>query len=961
MTLKVNERLAGVVIIAVVLALPIVSPSFLARAQSPISVSPKPVATAEPLPFDRGSAALWQSLQKLHTRASLLMVTAHADDEDGGMLTYESRGRGVRAALLTLNRGEGGANVMSPDYFDALGLVRTQEILAADGYYGTQQFWTPVCDYGFSKTKEEALEKWGHDRVLGSVVRVIRMTRPLVITSVFVGGRTDGHGNHQLAGQMAQEAFKAAGDPNMFPEQLKEGLRPWKPLKDYAHVPFAMITDKGIYDYADGKYYPAEFQNYTNGTVEKGQLSTNVEVPEGEYNPHLGLTYAQIAHLGLGHQKSQNGGTGMSPAEADMSPYHRFASVVSTSDKESTFFDGIDVSLMGIAGLAQGGDTTFVKDGLTQINSIVEKAMSAFSADKPEAIAGTLAAGLKATNELIEKVSSSGLNEDSKYDLQHELKVKQAQFANAIAESLGVSVLATVAPEKEPTGPFARFFRNPETFTVALPGQQFHVNVHANFPTDTAVQMEGVSLSSSAKEQWNIQADSQASGVLKQMSKDVRFTVGVPSNAGYTQPYFTRPNIEQAYYDVKDPQLANMSLAPYPLFATLKFSLDGAPFEVSQVVQSVKRFTGPGLVFQPLIVGPAISLTMTPSSGIVPLDSKAFDVTVTVHSNVKGPAKGTVRLELPQGWRASQQEFSTTKDGDDQTLQFHVTPGKIEPKPYTVTAVATYDGQDFKVGYRTVGYPGLRPYNLYRASTYNTTGVDAKVAPGLNVGYIVGAGDDVPQSLVNLGINVHFLSPEDLAKADLSHFNAIITGVRAYAAREDLKTYNNRLLDYVKNGGVAIIQYNTPEYDNNYGPYPYKMGMNPEEVTDEYSKVQILEPSNPVFNWPNKISSADFEHWVEERGSKFLESWDSHYQALLETHDPGQADQKGGLLYAKYGNGVYVYCAYAFYRELPEGVPGAYRLFANLISLGKSPQAKGQQTTVKRTGMTPKGVSQTGN
>src|SRR5436309_11968206 len=371
-------------------------------AQSPAAVDSRAGASAHPLPFDRGSAALWQSLQKLHTRSSLLMVTAHPDDEDGGMLTYESRGQGVRATLLTLNRGEGGANVMSSDYFDALGLVRTEELLAADRYYGTQQFWTRVCDYGFSKTKEEALDKWGHDRVLGDVVRVVRMIRPLAITSVFVGGRTDGHGNHQVAGQMAQEAFKEAGDPAMFPEQIKEGLRPWKPLKDYARVPFARITDKGIYDYADGKYYPAEFQNYTNGTVIKGELSASVEIAEGDYNTILGLTYAQVSRLGLGHQKSQNGGTGLPPAEEEMASYHRFASLVSVPEKESSFFEGIVVSLAGIADLAQGGDVAFLKEGLSNINSLVERAISGFSAQHPEAIASTLADGLKATRALIE-------------------------------------------------------------------------------------------------------------------------------------------------------------------------------------------------------------------------------------------------------------------------------------------------------------------------------------------------------------------------------------------------------------------------------------------------------------------------------------------------------------------------------------------------------------------------------
>jgi LmbE family N-acetylglucosaminyl deacetylase len=926
--------------------LPFLDRSIPVSAQSPNAVSTKPIPAAQPLAFDRGAAALWQSLQKLHTRGSLLMVTAHPDDEDGGMLTYESRGQGGRVTLLTLNRGEGGANVMSSDYFDALGLVRTEELLAADRFYGAQQFWTRVCDYGFSKTKEEALDIWGHDRVLADVVRVIRMTRPLVITSVFVGGRTDGHGNHQVAGQMAQEAFGVAGDPAMFPEQIKEGLRPWKPLKDYARVPYSPITDKGIYDYADGKYYPAEFRNYTEGTVIRGALSASVEVPEGEYNPLLGLTYAQISRLGLDQQKSQSGGTGLPPAEAEMSSYHRFASLVSVGEKESSFFDGIDISLTSIAGLAQGGDSTFLKDGLSQINSLVEKAMNDFSAQHPETIASSLAAGLKKTRELMEKVASSGLAADSKYDVTHELNVKLAQLGNALAESLGISVLATVAPEKEPTGPFARFFRNQPTFQVAIPGQKFWVNVHATNPTNLPVQLESAGLEAPTNEQWTIDPAAQTGGTLKgNQSADLRFTVQTAPNARFTRPYFTRPDIEQAYYDIQDSTDLNLPLAPYPLSARWHFVFDGVPFELSQVVQSVKRVTGPGTVLEPLITGPGISVSIAPQAGIVPLGAKSFEVTVSIHSNVKGPAKGTVKLDLPEGWKAPQEEFATSNDGDDQTLNFHVTPAGLTEKAYAITAVATFDGHDYKEGYHTIGYSGLRTYNLYRASTYRTTGVDVKVAPNLSVGYIVGAGDDMPQSLVHLGINVHFLSPEDLASGNLSKFDAILLGVRTYAVREDLKINNGRILQYVKNGGVVIVQYNTPEYDHNYGPYPYKMGSNPEEVTDEHSRVEILAPTNPVFTWPNKITNKDFENWVEERGSKFLESWDAAYEPLLETHDPDQAPQKGGLVYAKYGKGVYIYNAYAFYRQMPEGVPGAYRIFANMVSLAKNPQLTGSHPT----------------
>jgi LmbE family N-acetylglucosaminyl deacetylase len=937
-----SRKIAPLRFVIAISAIVLVLGLTLIEAQSPAATSQSPDANGEPLLLDSGSRALWQSLQKLHTRASVLMVTAHPDDEDGGMLTYESRGQGANVTLLTLNRGEGGANVMSPDYFDALGLVRTEELLAADRNYGVDQYWTRVCDYGFSKTKEEALEKWGHDRVLADVVRVVRLTRPLIITSVFVGGRTDGHGNHQVAGQMAQEAFKAAADPAMFPEQIKQGLHPWKALKDYARVPYSPITEKGILDYADGKFYPAEFYNYTDGTVIKGALSAQVQVPEGDYNPVLGLTYVQTAMRGLGHQKSQSGGVGLTPAEADLNPYHRFASTLPASDTESSFFDGIDVSLTGIASLVQSGNSPFLKDGLANINALVEKAITDFSAQNPQTVARTLAEGLKSTRELMEKVSGSNLSGDAKYDVTHELQIKKSQFENALSEALGVSVLATIAPDKEPTGPFARFFRNPETFQVAIPGQEFWVKVHTTNPTSDPVTLESVALETPQGESWRTDPAMQSGGTLKSnQSSDLRFKVQVAEKAAFTRPYFSRPDIEQPYYDIRDPRYLSLPLAPYPLAARVRFSYNGVPFERAQVVQSIKRVTGPGLVADPLIVGPAISVSIMPQAGIVPLDEKTFDVSVSLHSNVKGPAKGSVRLDLPAGWNAAEQEFSAAKDGEDQTLSFHVTPGKIEETPYTITAIATYNGQQYKEGYHTIGYQGLRPYNLYRQSTYRTTGVDVKVAPGLKVGYITGAGDEIPQSLVNLGINVQFLSMGDLAGADLSRFDAIITGVRAYAVRDDLKTFNGRLLDYVKNGGVLIVQYNTPEYDHNFGPFPYKMGSNPEEVTDETSKVEILDGSNPIFTWPNKISGKDFEHWIEERGSKFLESWDTGYEPLLETHDPGQEPQKGGLLYAKYGKGVYIYNAYAFYRQMPEGVPGSYRLFANMISLAKSPQFAG--------------------
>ena len=305
-----------------------------------------------------GHAGMIRCLQALQTRASLMMVTAHPDDEDGGMLAYESRGQGARVALMTLNRGEGGQNVMTQDLDGALGVARTQELLIADRYMGVDQYFSRVVDYGFSKTREEALEKWGHDRVLSDCVRVVRMVRPLVVTSVFMGAATDGHGHHQVAGQMAQEVFNAAGDPTKFPEQISEGLRPWSPLKVYARAPFFQPTAEGMYDYAIDKFVPVRFFDYVNQKAFTNSPETTVEIPEGIAAPAAGLTYLQIAREGLGYQKTQNGGGTIPPAAPYNSPYHRFGSRVTAAEHETSFFDGIDVSLAGIATLA-GGDRGF--------------------------------------------------------------------------------------------------------------------------------------------------------------------------------------------------------------------------------------------------------------------------------------------------------------------------------------------------------------------------------------------------------------------------------------------------------------------------------------------------------------------------------------------------------------------------------------------------------------------------
>ena len=926
--------------------------SFLALSLSlsgPIAAAQQPEparyqsAYARPLPIDRGSVGLSQTLQKLHTRASLAMVTAHPDDEDGGMLTYMSRGQGVDTTLLTLNRGEGGQNVITGDYWDQLGTLRTQELLAAGNYYGIHQYFTRVADFGFSKTIEEALKTWGEDRVLYDAVRAIRIQRPLVVTSVFAGNVSDGHGHHQVAGYTAQRVYAMAGDPKVFPDQIMAGLLPWSPLKVYGRVPFARVTDKGIYDYATGHWEPVRFRNYVDNTWIEGVPSTTLEIPSGAYNPMLGQSYMQVSREGLNQQKTQNGGIAIPLPRPTSTPYHLYASRVSSSQHEKSFFDGIDITLAGIASYAPAAEQRSWCDKLDALNATVESAIAAFNAANPAAIAPTLAKGLAQTNALLADIAASKLQVEARYNMTHELTIKQQQFNLALQQALGLALLANTTEGSGPparVGPFGDLSTQTPTSQTVVPGDRVNVAVHIANQGTEPVTLSTVEVVSQAGPGFTITPDGPITGELNPgAARDESFTVAVPHEAELTKPYFSRPNLEQSSYDINDPRYLNLPTRPYPLLATATVTYHDVAIALSGVVQTVHRVNGEGPVLEPLLVAPAISLTVTPYAGVVPLSSSTLELHVALHSSVKGPAKGTVRLDLPAGWKCSPEvaSFATMREGEDQNLTFQVTPQQVRPKPYTITAVAEFNGEKFTQGFETVGYPGLRPYPHYRPSTYKTTGVDVKMAPNLNIGYVMGTGDDVATSLADIGIHPTMLSAGEIALADLSHYDAIILGIRAYAARPELKTFNNRLLEYVHNGGTVIVQYQTQEYDHNYAPYPLTLSGDPEKVVEEDNKVSILVPNDPVLNWPNKITAADFDNWVEERGHGFMRQWDSHYVALTEMHDAGQDPQKGGLLYARYGKGAYVYMSYAFFRQMPDGVPGSFRIMANLLSMAKNP------------------------
>jgi LmbE family N-acetylglucosaminyl deacetylase len=916
-----------------------------AVATDPLPAS-APRIEATPLPENRGAAALYESLKHLDTTASLMMIVAHPDDEDGGMLTYESRGLGVRTALFTLTRGEGGQNAMSAADDDALGLIRTNELLRADEYYGVgQQYWGSVADYGFSKTIEEALEQWGHDRVLYDAVRAVRMYRPMVVCSVFTGGVTDGHGHHQVAGLLAQEVFNAAGDPKMFPDQIAAGLQPWQPLKVYERVPGFSLSTKGMFDYATGKYAPVRFHDYVNDTDIHGIPETNVTIEEGMRDPLLGQTYMQIARRGLGEQRSQHEGPNVPlPGEAS-SAYHRYGSRVPVQPVEQSFFDGIDTSLPGLAKLA-GPQGAFLEQPLSRIHEVVAGAILNYSPDHPEKTAPLLADIYRRTARLLDEVKASNLSAEQKASVERELEIKLEQANDALAQALGIEMTALVFPDGGGRrielygGPRGGLTSTPQpTPAQVTPGSDFHVRVHIRAPK--IVTVGKVELRTPDHEHWTVEREG-APGLddPHSTSGDVLFHVTAAQDAAPTAPYFSRPSTEQAYYDIAEPEYRNLSFAPYPVAGVVTFNYDGVPVRLAQAVQTMHLELGPGAVYAPLVVTPELSVSLGQPWVILPLSTaggKQHELTVTAQLHATQTAAGTLRLELPQGWQST----PATADfrvhaGEDAVFSFQVHTAALEAASYPISAIAESGNKRFTVGYETAGYGALIPYNLYRPARTNVRGVDVSVASDRRVGYVMGTGDMLPSAIEQLGMHVDQLADADLLNGDLSQYQTIVLGIRAYAARPALSLANARLLSWVHAGGTLVVMYQGSEFDHGYAPYEMHLNTTgiPERVVDERATVALLDPKDPLLSTPNQITEADFDGWAEERGHSFMSSWAPEYAAPTETHDPGQDPQHGGLLHAKFGKGEYIYVAFALHRQTPEGVPGAYRLLANLLSAG---------------------------
>jgi LmbE family N-acetylglucosaminyl deacetylase len=896
--------------------------SLAALAQAPVR-SDNPV---DPLPQDTGAVGLKQMLVRLQTTGRLMQTTAHPDDEDGGMLTLESRGKGASVLLLTLNRGEGGQNKVGSNLFDVLGVLRTLELTASDRYYGVEQRFTRVADFGFSKSPEETFEKWkGHDIALSDMVRVIRTFRPDVLVSRFSGTSRDGHGHHEAAGILTREAFYAAANANRFPDQIKEGLLPWQAKKLYVgNVCGFMATT-----------CPPE--NYT------------VKLNTGEVNPSLGMSYIEFAMEGLRHQLSQGAG-GWSVEPGDRFTYYKLVESVlpSTIDKdghEKDFFDGIDISLPGLASNL-GEDEKKVSElrpALVQIVEQVKVASTRGEKDISEA-AQPLFEVVQKLDALIPLVEKSTLSASRKVELVAQLRDKQEQAEAALNLAMNLSLQATVA---SPKGAEVGLEREQDALTVVSPGQDFSIAVKFRNGSTHPLKIENVSLD--GPQDWVIDSSkSQPATVQPGGDFSVNFRLRVPSKVVYTHPALHRSDPERdPVYTVDEPKYETIPFPP-PLFrARIIYSIGGGPPRPpsgqisSQVVVPFLDERGVEEK-RPLAVAPVFSVTLEPGEQILSVaNGSATTVRVGVTCNLTGTRPGTLRLEIPSGWRADPDKLQVelNQRGEHQGFEFKVFPGSLKEGKAEIRAVLTAGSETFDQGYTVVTRPDLNTFYYYQPAVQRVSIVDVKVPKNLKVGYVMGAGDDIPTVLKQIGMDVTIIPAEKIATEDLSRYGTVVLGIRAYDTQKEVAANNKKLLDYVSSGGTLIVQYNTGVSDFNGGhmtPYPAELSR--ARVSVEDAPVEILAPEDNAFHYPNKITDHDFDGWVQERGLYFMDQWDSNFKPLLACHDPGEQPQKGGLLKAQYGKGTYIYTGYAFFRQLPAGVPGAIRLYVNLLSAKSSGQ-----------------------
>src|SRR5215831_10461817 len=825
------------------------------------------------IPEDRGAMGFSQALKRLDVVGSVLHTGAHPDDENSALLAWLARGQGARTAYLSATRGEGGVNLLGGELFEDLGVIRTEELYGARRLDHAQQFFTPNYEFGFSKSADDTFTKWPREQVLGDFVRVIRYFKPEIIISRFTGTPRDGHGHHQVAGIITQEAFKVAADPSRFPEYGK----PWQAKKLYQVAPMG------------------------NEQTPPPGLAINV----GEFDPDLGRSYSQIASEGRSLHRSQGQGSAQ-----DAGPRQtRLQLVQKTVDvaDNAPLFTGVLHKLPDLAQLDPA-----LTQGLADLEQRIAAIRQKVNLLRPFEVLPDLAVALAQ----LRQIQAKSANEHVRFLLQE----KENDFQEALRLAAGFTFDVVASDD------------------TVVPGQEFSLTI--SLTNGGPYALGNFRAVTELPKGWTMTPDGSTGSLQPGQRLDQKYKVKVSATADFTQPYWLRQSRRGDRFVWPDVPAGSLPVDEVLLLTRAEVDYQGTPIIMKKRAEfkRVDRILGEDRT--DLKVVPSLSISVSPEIAVVPLKgARQKEFMVTIENQDPAAVNGEVSLVLPAGWSAipASRSWSFTQQREKATLQFTVSVPAVAGD-YVVKAVAKAANQEFKSGYTTIAYPHIETRLVYSAAESKVEVLDVATTIS-SIGYVEGTGDATPDALRQLGINVTMLSAKDIATADLSKFPAIVLGVRAYAVRDDLRAYNKRLLDYVSNGGTLIVQYNRANEVGNAAIAPFPITLtnvnqnNTERVTHEDASVKFLDPANPMLNVPNRITDKDFDGWIDERGTFFLRSWDPRYVTPLESSDPGEPGRAGGLVIGKYGKGTYIYTGYSFFRQLPAGVEGAYRLFANLVSV----------------------------
>jgi LmbE family N-acetylglucosaminyl deacetylase len=847
--------------------------------------------------MDTGRSGVEQMLTKLRTTARLMYIDAHPDDEDGGLLALESRGHGVTVELFTLTRGDGGQNKTGAHFSDELGVLRTLELLESDRYYGAEQRFSRVADFGFSKTADETFQKWGgHDIALADLVRGIREFQPDVVATRFTGTSRDGHGHHQASAILAREAVIAAADPSKFPEQIKEGLLPWRVQKLYHDI------------------VPAGEKNIA-------AMDAGVKLP------YLDKTFAELGSEGYSHQKSQNATYNPPPPGPSIRRYKLIWPTEGTKD-ESDLFDGIVTRFDHLLDRLPPAERKMLKGDPQKLEDAakqIDLASAAFNKDQTSA-AVPLLGGKQLVEGILKDVEAAKLSDDSKQNLSLLLREKVEQFQHAANLALGVKVEAW--PGIVPPLPFM------------TPGKQYAIAVSID-NIRPSMKIEDFQLEVPGG--WGLQREQLGLASKSGQHQAKFFTVSVPQDAVLTRPFWRRDDPEKEnVFTLTQPQYATLPLPPAPITAKVEYTLDALHGEITAVVTTAPDNR------RALTVEPAFSVAFSSATRVVPLaQAHNFSVGIEVETFFDGTSKtatvgtGTLHITTPPNWKAevAQPELQFKNAHTEQSVQASISGDSSTEGFYELRVSLDAGGRTYNEGFTEITRDDLDRFFYFHPAAERISIVDVKLPERLRVCYVPGAGDEVADTLDQLGMNVKRLPAENVSADTLKDCDTVVLGIRAYDTQPALKERNKLLLDFVDDGGTMLVQNNFSTDDFNAGHFtPYDAQLSRQRVSDEAAPVEIKDASSPILHFPNQIAEQDFNGWVQERGVNFMSSWGKEFQPLLCSHDPGEQPLCGGLLTARYGKGLYIYTGYSFFRQLPAGVPGAIRLFVNLVSAGHEPR-----------------------